>query len=68
MLLTVIGYYILIALVIFGLWLKTFIADSTVEKTDIISWVALIIGTSLWPLVLPLAYLELSHKISIQKN
>nr|ADN13516.1 conserved hypothetical protein [Gloeothece verrucosa PCC 7822] len=61
-------YYIVIAVLVFSFWLKVFMADTTTEKTDLMSWLVLIIGTSLWPLVLPFAYLEISNKVSRQRH
>lgn len=68
MLLIAIFYYFLISLLVFAFWLRAFIADSTTDKRDPTSWLVLIIGTSLWPLVLPFAYLELMNKFSKQRN
>ncbi|GBF79441.1 hypothetical protein [Aphanothece sacrum] len=64
MLTTVIGYYSIIALVVFLAWFKAFWNDSTTSKTDLSSWMVLIIGASLWVIVVPFANLELVTKVS----
>lgn len=68
MLFIIATYYLFISLTMFTLWLRVFLADSSTKKTDIISWIALIIGSTLWPLVLPFAYLELNSKRTKQKQ
>lgn len=54
--------YLLIALVVFLVWLIKFLADTTTPKDDRISWIALMIGPLLWPIVLPFSILELVGK------
>ncbi|WP_239005370.1 hypothetical protein [Gloeothece citriformis] len=63
-----ISYYFLISFVLFIYWLKFWLTDSTTPKTHLKSWLILMVGTSLWPLVLPFAYLELLTKISQQRS
>ncbi|MFZ1029575.1 MAG: hypothetical protein WAN66_25505 [Limnoraphis robusta] len=50
--------YILIGLVFFSHALKTFLKDQSTPKTDTSSWIVLGLATVLWPIVLPLSYLE----------
>ena len=50
--------YIVIAFLVFGYFLKVFLADKSTSNTHRASWVVLGLATLLWPIVLPLAYLE----------
>ena len=59
MLALIISYYWVIALVVFSVWFKAFWADETTVKHDCSSWMVLIIGASLWVVVIPFANLEL---------
>ncbi|HLO51518.1 MAG TPA: hypothetical protein VK211_24100 [Kamptonema sp.] len=56
--------YLIIALVVFKVWLEAFWGDTTTPKTNCISWTALILAPLLWPIVLPLSNFELAVKIS----
>ncbi|CCQ55100.1 MULTISPECIES: hypothetical protein [Crocosphaera] len=58
----VISYYWAVALLIFSMWFKLFWADETTPRNDLSSWVVLIVGASLWVVVLPFANLELVLK------
>lgn len=62
MLAIVISYYWFVALLVFSLWFRLFWADETTAKSDLSSWMVLIIGASLWVVVLPFANLELVIK------
>ncbi|MDJ0661485.1 MAG: hypothetical protein QNJ42_18650 [Crocosphaera sp.] len=62
MLAIVISCYWVIALIVFSLWFKIFWADETTANSDLYSWMVLIIGASLWVVVLPFANLELVMK------
>ncbi|MDJ0600037.1 MAG: hypothetical protein QNJ37_14490 [Crocosphaera sp.] len=62
MLAIVISYYWVIASIIFFVWVKAFWADETTPKHDLCSWMVLMIGASLWIVVLPFANLELVLK------
>ncbi|CCQ60531.1 hypothetical protein CWATWH0402_353 [Crocosphaera watsonii WH 0402] len=44
------------------MWFKLFWADETTPRNDLSSWVVLIVGASLWVVVLPFANLELVLK------
>ncbi|MDJ0510419.1 MAG: hypothetical protein QNJ64_14370 [Crocosphaera sp.] len=68
MLALVISYYWVIALVVFFVWFKAFWADETTAKYDLSSWMVLIIGASLWVVVIPFANLELILKASSINN
>ncbi len=62
MLAIAISYYWVIALIVFSMWFKVFWTDETTAKNDLYSWMVLIIGASLWVVVLPFANLELVIK------
>lgn len=56
-------FYSLIAQRLFKVWLKFFHRDTSMSPGEKqLSWVILIIGTLLWPIVLPNAYLALLEK------
>jgi predicted neutral ceramidase superfamily lipid hydrolase len=62
-LLFVIGYYLLIARSFFTTWLAIFQQDTQLTSEEkFLAIVILILSTVLWPVVLPLAYLELISK------
>lgn len=46
--------YLIGTTVTFGLLLNAFMNDRTTPKTDVLSWMVLLIGTSLWFVVLPM--------------
>ncbi len=50
--------YIVIAFLVFGYFLWVFLTDKSTPNTHMGSWVVLGLATLLWPIVLPLAYLE----------
>lgn len=56
-------FYILIAQRLFTTWLQFFQRDTNMTAGEKqLSWVILIVGTVLWPLVLPNAYLAILEK------
>ena len=56
-------FYFLIAQRLFKVWLKFFHRDSSMSPGEKqLSWVVLIVGTLLWPIVVPHAYLSLLEK------
>jgi hypothetical protein len=56
----VVFFYFMIAQRLFKIWLKFFHRDSSMSPGEKqLSWVVLIVGTLLWPIVLPNAYLAL---------
>jgi hypothetical protein len=56
-------FYFIIAQRLFKVWLKFFYRDSSMSPGEKqLSWVVLIVGTLLWPIVLPNAYLSLLEK------
>lgn len=59
----VVFFYFLIAQRLFKVWLKFFHRDTSMSPGEKqLSWVVLIVGTLLWPIVLPNAYLALLEK------
>lgn len=50
--------YIVIAFLVFGYFLWVFLTDKSTPNTHMGSWIVLGLATLLWPIVLPLAYLE----------
>jgi hypothetical protein len=59
-------YYFMISLVIFSLYLVKFVLDSSTNKNDLTSWLALLIALFFWPILLPVSSWELTKK-SLQK-
>ncbi len=56
-------FYILIAQRLFTTWLQFFQRDTNMTAGEKqLSWVILIVGTVLWPLVVPNAYLAILEK------
>ena len=41
------------AILVFGILLSAFLKDNSTSKSDITSWLVVLIGTLVWPLVLP---------------
>ena len=58
----ILGFYLLIALIVFGVGLRAFLKDTTTPKTDFTSWVTLFAAPLLWPIVVPLSWWELATK------
>lgn len=56
-------YYLIILQLIFGVWLKLFKQERNLSVDEKqISWIIIIGGAALWPLVVPIAYLSLLEK------
>ena len=56
-------FYIFMAQRLFTIWHKFFQKDSNMSHGEKqLSWVVLIVGTVLWPIVVPNAYLALLEK------
>lgn len=62
MLVIAISYYCAIAFMIFLIWFQAFLTDTTTPNYDLLSWIVLIVGASLWVVVLPLTNLEVISK------
>jgi hypothetical protein len=41
------------ATLVFGILLSAFLKDNSTSKSDVTSWLVVLIGTLVWPLVLP---------------
>lgn len=62
-LLSAIVYYLLIARSFFTTWLAVFHQDTQLTSEEkFLATIILLVSTILWPVVLPLAYLELISK------
>jgi uncharacterized membrane-anchored protein len=57
--------YFSIALIVFLVWFKIFWNDTATSKNDLISWIALVIGPLVWPVVLPLSIWQITSKKSV---
>ena len=60
----VIGYFS-IALIVFVVWFIVFWNDTSTSKKDLLSWVALLLGPLVWPVVLPLSLFQMVSKRSV---
>jgi hypothetical protein len=61
--------YLFIASIVFAIWFTIFWNDAGTPKNDLISWVALVFGPLLWPIVLPISLLQLwSKKPEVQES
>ena len=61
----IITAYFSIALIVFFVWFKSFWNDTATSKKDLISWIALVIGPLVWPVVLPLSILQITSRKSV---
>ena len=59
----IVTWYWIIALMMFTHWLMLFYQDRSTPNNDFISWAFLLITPLFWPIVLPIATWELSHKV-----
>lgn len=57
--------YFSIALIVFLVWFKCFWNDTATSKNDLISWIALVIGPLVWPVVLPVSILQLTSNNTV---
>jgi hypothetical protein len=57
--------YFLGASLVFGILLNAFLKDDSTRKSDVSSWLVVLIGTLVWPLILPSMILkQLPKRIS----
>jgi hypothetical protein len=56
-------WYFTISLMVFSFWFMLFFQDYSTPKTDLISWIVLLIAPLFWPIVLPISSWELTRKI-----
>lgn len=45
-------------------WLSAFLKDRSTPKTDLCSWLVLLLAVAVWPISYSLAYLERSKRLS----
>jgi hypothetical protein len=50
--------YLPIAALMLCIFLGGFLADSSASKSDVTSWVAVFVGSALFPVVIPIALIE----------
>lgn len=55
-------YYLVVAFIVFAVFLRIFLKDKSTPKTHIDSWVVIGFSVIFWPIVLPLAHLERQAK------
>ena len=55
-------FYLTGAIIVCGILLHAFLRDTSTPKTHLGSWVVLIVGTILWPIVLPSIIRKRLHK------
>lgn len=55
---SLLALYLPIASLMLCIFLVGFLADSSASKTDVISWVAVFVGSALFPVVIPIALTE----------
>lgn len=55
--------YILGVITSGGCWLILFLRDEETPKTDIASWVVLVVASICWPISVPLSFIELRKKM-----
>lgn len=58
----IINWYWTIALIVFIHWFTIFLQDTSTLKTDLMSWLVLLIAPLFWPIVLPISSWELNRK------
>lgn len=59
-------FYLIMTPLFFSIWFNFFQRDSSLSYEDKrLSWVILLTATILWPVVVPIAYLELLSKHNI---
>jgi hypothetical protein len=64
---SLIALYLPIACLIFCIFLAGFLADASVAKTDVISWVSMFVGAALFPVIIPIALAERFLKAGLPK-
>jgi hypothetical protein len=64
---SLIALYLPIACLMFCIFLGGFLTDDSTPKTDLISWMAVLVGAALFPIILPIALTERLLKASLPK-
>ena len=63
LIISLVVFYLIMAQRFFKIWLNFFQRDNNMSREEKqLSWVILLLGTVLWPLVVPIAYLSLLEK------
>jgi hypothetical protein len=60
--------YFIGATLVFSILLRAFLKDSSTPKSDVTSWLVVLIGTLVWPLVLPSMILKQLPKRVVALN
>jgi polyferredoxin len=63
----IIGYFS-VSLIVFVVWFIVFWNDTSTSKKDLLSWVALLLGPLVWPIVLPLSLFQISSRKSVEQE
>jgi hypothetical protein len=63
----IIGYFS-VSLIVFVVWFIVFWNDTSTSKKDLLSWVALLLGPLVWPIVLPLSLFQISSRKSAEQE
>lgn len=50
------------AALLFSIYMTVFLRDESTAKTDVASWIVLIVATLFWPITLPISLKELTPK------
>jgi hypothetical protein len=62
---SLIALYLPIACLMFCVFLGGFLTDDSTPKTDLISWMAVLVGAALFPIIIPIALTERLLKASL---
>ncbi len=61
-------WYLTVSAGFFFYWLKLFLNDKSTPKSDLFSWIILVIAPLLWPISVPASVLELMTKSSESRD
>lgn len=61
-------WYLTVSAAFFFYWLKLFWNDKSTPKSDLFSWIILVIAPLLWPISFPASVLELMTKSSAEQE
>jgi hypothetical protein len=64
---SLLALYLPIAFLMLCIFLGGFLTDNSASKSDVISWVAVFVGSALFPVVIPIALTERLLKASLTK-
>lgn len=60
----IVAWYWTVTLIVFIYWFMLFCQDQSTPINDLKSWFFLLVASLFWPITLPLAKWEISHKAS----